>query len=38
MKKLFCLALTALTLVAAQDICNAQYYKDLFQDSGINLT
>ena len=25
MKKLFCLALTALTLVAAQDICNAQY-------------
>ena len=38
MKKLFCLALTALTLVAAQDICKAQYYKDLFQDSGINLT
>lgn len=38
MKKLFCLTLTALALFAAQDICKAQYYKDLFQDSGINLT
>lgn len=38
MKKIFSTALAALLFIAAQDICSAQYYKDLFQDSGINLT
>ena len=38
MKKVLTFAIAAIALFAAQDICNAQYYKDLFQDSGINLT
>lgn len=38
MKKVLTFAIAAVALFASQDICKAQYYKDLFQDSGINLT
>jgi len=38
MKRTIRLAAAALALIAAQDLCHAQYFKDIFQDSGINLT
>ena len=38
MNRLFRAAAVILAALSMQDVCSAQFYKDVFQDSGINIT